>query len=227
MTVRKFLRFFKHFGYYMRKDFRWLKWKLRERKNNKLSRKAHRAFEKKTKITIERFNKLLNNMYSKAITINGSDKKFKVDIGNNVYIPFKDKKKYCKFFVENGNIVVVMPNKTEKFECEHFGDLTWKDLVSKKFECSNLDSEKFDGKAYYFMIKFKELSNKTIVRDSNFEDSSCIKIYQTYGKQPKRLTYTINWNVNEEGMYCVTIKKSRDSEVWSFYTKTNPNEFVY
>ena len=188
MTLRKFLRFFKHFGYYMRKDFMWLKNKF----------KANKKTE--TEKALARFTKELESI--KKTT--GSTKA--IMRGNVYHVCFNNAPyKLCKIWRE-GDVMHVLRNNKEKlftldpgYEHKHTGLIA----IEKAFSVVNTPSNDDE----WFAIELESKNNLSIV-ETEIDGVKTYKIYQKCGVQRPRLEYVLDWT-SEKGVYDTHLTVSR------------------
>lgn len=192
MTLRKFLRFFKHFGYYMKKDFRWLKNKLTK------NREASNPVVDKG---LKKFIKELKSIKQST----GSD--HVVHRGNYYYICDKNKPyEFYKIWRE-GNVMHVLKKKNEKqftvnpgSDKKHNGQIAIETVFNMSNEIEITDDE-------WFVIELGSKSNLSVV-ESETDGTKTYKIYQKCGVQRPRLEYTISWT-SDHGIYFTTVAISR------------------
>ena len=165
MTVRKFLRFFKHFPYYMKKDFRWLMNKLKG--NKKPVVKENKNMTKFCK----QLKKIMNDCQNTQV----------IKYGNFYYACFKNKfGKFYKIWKNNEKFYINLDNKTTSFVINT--DKTLSDIFIENgitVSYSGTDDENFT-------ILLKSKSNLSATKENNV-----YKVYQTCGSQKPRLLYRI------------------------------------
>lgn len=188
MTLRKFLRFFKHFGYYMRKDFMWLKNKL----------KANKKTE--TEKALAKFTKELESI--KKIT--GSTKA--IVRGNVYHVCFKNAPYKLYKIWREGDVMHVLRNNKEKlftldpgYEHKHAGLIA----IEKAFSVVNAPNNDDE----WFAIELESKSNLSIV-ETEIDGVKTYKIYQKCGVQRPRLEYVLDWT-SEKGVYDTHLTVSR------------------
>ena len=186
MTLRKFLRFFKHFGYYMRKDFRWLKCKLSGKKvSNSNINGAPKAFIK-----------ILNKIKKTTKT------DYFIRYGNKYYIPYA-KEPWNFYEIYKTEDTVHITEVTTFTDSRLYEDGLLAEWISEVFirrseECND----------ELFAIKIKSLGNAFMVKETK-DNVSLYKIYVKYGSQRPRLIYTINYIDNENGTYKTCVHSSK------------------
>ena len=189
MTVRKFLRFFKHFPYYMKKDLRWLK--------KRLSRKS------RTEECANGAPKLLMKALKKVKSETGSA--YAIRYGSKYYVPFKNAPwDFCEVWRECDTVMVKIRGKGyATVICSNVDeDGVLGQWISELFTIS-------DGSpAEMFAIRVKGLSNTSIVEEKR-DGRSFYKLYVTSGSQRPRLTYTIDYIDKENGVYETHMRSSK------------------
>lgn len=196
MTLRKFLRFFKHFGYYMRKDFRWLKQKLSKKETSALNK------SRKTKSSDENaMPKSLAKVLYKIKKDTNSDCFIKY--GNKYYVPYANEPwNFYEIWRADDTIHITgVTTISDSRVCEDGMLSKWLSEVFVSYFDRSCDNE-------IFAIKIKSLNNAFMIKETK-DDTSFYKIYVTYGSQRPRLVYTINYIDKENGTYETHIHSSK------------------
>ena len=210
MTLRKFFRFFKHFRYYMRKDWKWLKNKIRTRKIEKQKRKIKKNLDAQ----LAKFKTALEQVIRTRKT-----KEF-VYMRNAYYVIDQSKPHvWTKIYRENDVWYMTDGFSTKKFVVgnpygmkSHPGT----ELINSMFVKPDII---YDG-SDVFTVLISDLRSISVLDDSNSKDGmKSYRIYHLYGKQRPRLEYVIEWH---EDSWKVTVHDSRRKSVYSLDLKYDP-----
>lgn len=196
MTLRKFFRFFKHFGYYMRKDWNWL---VRRHQNKKACREA-----KKQDARLEKFKAALNKVAEKM----HQDKY--VFCRNSYYIiDSRAPWTWTKIWRNAGTWFIQYGKKTRTFEIGEF-EIDEQNIGTNTLKSIFTEST---NPADSFTVLIGDLTNvkfvETVTGEGN-ERTFWYKVYHLYGKQRPRLEYTISWKYGCSSQ--VTLYTSRSKE---------------
>jgi len=200
MTLRKFLRFFKHFPRYMRYDIMWLKnkvFKKKTRKDDDMPEEITKAFKKiKRKTNADHF----------------------ICIGNKYYVPYKKKPwDFYEITYENNHVHISNGVEEKLIELPPFAYksgivYTW---LSKFFDSYGYDFKSFDDEM--FAIRIKRLKNTSVVESGDLH-----KVYVKHGAQPPRLRYTIYYLNRDNGKYDVRMHDSRNNSDMVYHLSYDP-----
>lgn len=202
MTLRKFLRFFKHFPRYMAYDVKWLVKKI----SGKGKKTDNQTVPKK-------FVKVLNKIKKKT----GTDHAIKYT--TSYYIAFKNKPYSFYSITRNGNTVTVTLNgkvqKQMKFSSLVDGTIgSWIETV---FKIWNHTDCAFD--AELFAIRLMTPQHSILDKD----DDGTYKVYVKQGNQPLRLRYRISYKYPPEiGEYIVYARDSNKGKELTFHVPYDP-----
>jgi len=205
MTLRKFFRFFKHFGYYMRKDWKWLKNKMRTHKIEKQKCKIKNNLD----VQLAKFKTALERVIKTRKT-----KEF-VYMRNAYYVIDQSKPyMWTKIYRENDVWYITDGFSTKKFVVgnpygmkSHPGT----ELINSMFvkQPSIVDR---------FTVLISDLTSISVLDDSK-DDMNSYRIYHLYGKQRPRLGYAIEWHKDS---WMVTVHDSIRKCVYDLNLKYDP-----
>lgn len=213
MTLRKFFRFFKHFGYYMKKDIRWLKDRRIAKKNAKLEKK-NAAIKAKEQAKQEKkyagFVSELNRIYSVTKVGTAILKRHKY------YIPYaSDIRKFAVIW-RTGNIFHTLVDGIEKTFDLGPDDNGKHPAVDKIKENFGVVTD-FRNDDTMFALEICDMNNSYCV-----EESGVYKIYQISGKQKPRLMLTISSDL----FGSVKVKYSRGQSTQVLKMTHDPAEVI-
>ena len=214
MTLRKFLRFFKHFPYYMKKDFNWLKRKINVKKSIRHAKKIEAVNKKNS----EKFVSVVKTLVSKLR--DGNTKVFYFAKGKYLFLLSSvHKYDYVKMWKNEDTLYIQDVNKkVKKYAIP--ANIEWTHLVKEEADIGLPENK--DDKLIELMMLV------TTIRDMNCtsvekENDNTYHIYRKYGKQPARREYTIKFTgPNDLNEYEITVKTSRGGIVNTYFSNENP-----
>lgn len=189
----------------MKKDFNWLKNKIKSNKIKKVNEKQ----DSQIKLRFNEFAKILKQ-------IKENTKSDSLIIRNKAYyIPYPDMITFVKVWKQGGEFFIKNKGSVDKFDLGDVDDDTQHPgikIITNIFKVIDSFGDDFE-----FAVKLDNLiKNTMIVKDCN---SHSLKLYKKYGNQPPRLIYTIKTEQNYPAH--VDIIKSKGHEIETFALNDN------
>lgn len=185
MTLRKFLRFFKHFPRYMKKDFMWLINRFRKTKDTATKENKRNTVTKENKGIAKFSNKLKQIMKD-------CSNEYAIRYGNFYYVCFKNSPyEFYKIWKNTNMVYVTLNNKKWTFDIGHDQNTLSEILIKSGMIIDTCGTHDQD-----FAILLKSKSKLSAVKVDNV-----YKVYQTCGTQKPRLIYKIDWVCSDNFYY--------------------------